>query len=629
MLKLFSLEKKMSYSEKDIKRFAGLQGIRKKAAMYIGQLNNEGLFTLLREPADNAVDLALQKQNNFVHIIEDSEKNNYWIVDEGSGIPTGQIEIEDERGRKEKLSALYVVTGLTHSGKNFDSENASRGTHGIGIKATNAMSKTFEVWSYREKSWHCIKYENTKLVQDVKKCKAPVLPHGIKLKNQGTVVKFSPDLSLFEKGSRIDLAEACEWAKLSAYLVPKLNVHITNKKGKTKKFFAEKGLSGYLAEKAEKMEVELNEKMFLFQNENLDVAVQFSDAEGCCVDSYTNGLLNSGGGEHLKALIDSFYKTLQPFKGKDPFTKEDIVEGLIGLVNFTIAAPKFNNQVKEKLIDDRVYPIATEDLQKALTEFWEKNKTMAKNIVSRASDLRKKTTEFLKSKKLIKNVNSAKAKLSTKLADVQGNIPREKTELFCVEGDSAGGLAKQARDRTYQAVFPLKGKPLNVMEAPIDKILNNVEVASILAGIGVELNGKDVGKIRYGKIILLADADVDGKHISTLLLTLLWKFVPNLFHEKKVYIVDSPEYMARYKGKLYTAKKKDTLYKKTGNPKLEIQHIKGWGEINAEDLEPIAFNPETRKLIQVLAPENKDGELRFQKLMGKNSLYRKKLMGVE
>lgn len=618
-----------TYSEKDIKRFAGLAGIRKKGAMYVGPLNEEGLWTCWREPADNGADIALLKDNDLIHLIQDSKDNTYWVLDEGPGIPVGKIEVEDERGRKEKLSALYVVTGLTHSGKNFDSEEASRGTHGIGIKATNALSEYFKVWSYRDKQWYSIEYSNGKLIKDVQKDKAPKLPHGLKA-DKGTIVCFKPDLSLFEKKTEMDLDAALEWAKLTSYLIPKLTVNVTNKKGKTKKFYSKEGPAAYIGEKASKMEVELSDKMFLFQSGELDVAVQYSDAEGINVDAYTNGLNNSGGGEHLKALIAALYDSLKSFRGKDSFTKEDVADGLLGLINYKIAAPKFNNQVKEKLIDGRVYDTAYKQLLTAFQDFWKKNKGMAKSVVSRAALLRKKTSDFLKSKKLIKNVNNAKAKLSGKLADIQGNIDRSKTELFLVEGDSAGGSAKQARDRTFQAVFPSKGKPLNVMEAPIDKILKNVEVASILAGIGVELDDKKaVGTIRYGKIILLADPDVDGLHISTLFLTVLWKFTPNLFKEGRIYIVDSPEYMCRYKGKVYFGNDKDKLYKKIGSTKVELQHIKGWGEINPEDLEPIAFNPDTRKLIKVLPPKDKDGKLRFQKLMGKNSLYRKQLMGVE
>lgn len=619
---------KKTYDEKDIERFAGLAGVRKKPSMYVGPMTSEGLWTIFREPADNGVDRALAGANDTVHLVIDSKPNTYWVLDHGDGIPVGKKEFEDERGRKEKLSTLYVVTGLTHAGKNFGSEEASRGTHGIGLKATNALSKYFKVWTFRDKGWHCIEYSQGKVIKDVAKTTAPKLPHGLKA-TKGTVVCFQPDTSLFEKGSSIEKEVVTDWCKLTAYLVPKLTVLFTNAKGKTKKFYSKEGPAAYIAEKAEKLEVTLTDKMFVCSTKNLDVAVQFSDAEGYQVDCYTNGLLNSGGGEHNRALVDALHKSLKPYAGKDPFTANDICEGLVGLVNYKIAAPKFNNQVKEKLIDDRVYDSAFKEILAELEAFWKKNKSMAKSVVSRAALLRKKTSEFLKSKKLIKNVKAAKAKLPAKLADVDGKTPIEKRELYLVEGDSAGGTAKRARDRNFQAVFSLKGKPLNVMETTMDKVNANAEIASILAGLGLELDGKKGGtEIRYGKIISLADPDVDGSHISTLVLTVLWKFVPSAFKAGKVYLLASPEYMSRYKGKMYFGDSKDEIYKQAGTKKLDIQHIKGWGEINADDLADIAFDVNSRKLIQVLPPKDKNGNLRFERLMGKKSQFRKELMGV-
>ncbi len=619
---------KKSYGEKDIQRYAGLAGVRQKGSMYVGPMNADGLWTILREPADNGVDRALAEANDLVHLVFDAKENQYWVMDAGDGIPVGKKEFEDERGRKEKLSTFYVVTGLTHAGKNFSSEEASRGTHGIGLKATNALSKYFKVWTYRDKAWYSIEYAQGKLVKDVQKSSAPKLPHGIKV-SKGTVVCFQPDLPLFEKDSKIDTDTVKEWCELTSFLVPGLTLKYTDKKGKERKYFSKKGPAEYIEKRAKLLKVTLTDIMFTVNTPDLDVAVQYSDGEGDLVNAYTNGLWNQGGGEHKNALTAAFFDSLRPFAGKDPFTKNDIVEGLLGIVNFKIAAPKFNNQVKEKLIDDRVYAVAYKQLMEALTAFWKKNKAMAKAIVGRAALLRKKTSDFLKSKKLIKNVKAAKAKLPAKLADVDGKTPIEKRELYLVEGDSAGGTAKRARDKSFQAVFALKGKPLNVMETTMDKVNANAEIASILAGLGLELDGKKgSSEIRYGKIISLADPDVDGSHISTLLLTVLWKFVPSAIKEGKVFLLDSPEYMARHKGKMYFGDSTDHIYKQAGTEKLDIQHIKGWGEINADDLADIAFDVDSRKLIQVLPPSTKDGVLRFERLMGKSALFRKELMGI-
>lgn len=655
-----------TYDESSIQRYAGLQGLRKKPTPYIGPNDSDGLWTCYREPADNAVDQALAGRNSLVHLIVDKTPGVYWVLDSGDGIPVGKKVFEDERGRKEKLSTLYVVTGLTHGGSNFDSDTISRGcftgdtevrllngktvtfeqlysrwckddtpidilsynlqtrklqpskismvmvakytkeiahvhlgdgsvvkctydhpfyvhseaeiakvaaedlktgmglvstrdpskenqsdisdhrishvelhtfddevpvyditvddthtffvnpgvlvsnTHGIGIKATNAMSKRMTVWTKRDGDWWAIEYRDAKLYREPYKTKAPTLPHGFKMK-RGTAVMFEPDMSLFQKGSKIVPSVMLEWAELTSYLVKGLEVKVTGPNGKTKTFQT-KGPQEFLEKQIGALKVNQTGKSFIHSSKEADIAVGFTDAEGSdLVQCYTNGLRNKEGGEHLRALVAALVKSLDPYKGKAVFTPSDLRDGLIGLVNYKIAAPKFNNQPKDKLIDDRVYDIAFKQFLKAWQEFWSKNKGMAKDVVARAALLRSKTSDFLKDKKLVKNVNAAKKTLITKLASVVGNAPPERRELFLVEGDSAGGGAKRARDKSYQAIYPLKGKPLNPMEAAKDKINNNAEIVGLLAALGVNLGGNKPNiEVPYGKIILLADADVDG-----------------------------------------------------------------------------------------------------------------------
>jgi DNA gyrase subunit B len=216
------------------------------------------------------------------------------------------------------------------------------------------------------------------------------------------------------------------------------------------------------------------------------------------------------------------------------------------------------------------------------------------------------------------------------LADVSNSkVPFIERELYLVEGDSAGGTAKLARNRDFQATFSLKGKPLNVMETTKDKVNANAEVAGIFAGIGLDLSAQNpISKIRFGKIIFLADPDVDGRHINTLLMALFWKYLPDLFKEGRVFMVASPEYLARHKGKVYFGTNKESIYKQCGSDKVDIRHIKGWGEISAEDMQPIAFKKGKRRLWQVMPPRDKKGTLQFTALMGKDSTYRKKLLGI-
>lgn len=624
------------YSEKNIERFAGLQGIRKKPTPYIGPNDSDGLWTCWREPADNTVDQALAGRNKLTHMIVDSEPGVFWCLDAGEGIPVGQKEFEDERGRKEKMSTLYVVTGLTHAGANFKGDTISRGTHGIGIKAANAMASDFKVWTFRDGDWWCIEYKDARLKKEPYKSKSPRIPHGIKAK-KGTVVRFQPDMSLFQKGTSMELSMLKEWAELTSYLVKGLEIKITNRKGATKTFQT-KGPGEYLEKKIEEKKAAQTGKPFLFSSREIDIALAFTDVEGEQIAAYTNGLHNKEGGEHVRALTDALFKSLQPYmkrgkgdkkggKGAWPFTPTDLKDGLLGLVNYKIAAPKFNNQPKDKLVDERVYDVAGPQLLKAWEEFWSKNKGMAKEVVERATLLRSKTSDFLKDKKLVKNVNAARKLLSTKLAGIQGKAPINERELFLVEGDSAGGGAKRARDKTRQAIYPLRGKPLNVMEAKQDKINGNNEVVGLLAALGIDLGGKKPNlEVPYGKIINMADPDVDGDHINVLLLGVLWKYMPNLFRDGKVFVVKAPLYKSRYKGELYFGMTKEEVYKKAKTEKCEVTYIKGWGELSEKDL-GIALDPDLRVLYQVSSPD-KVGRNRFKLLLGKEPAFRKKLFGV-
>lgn len=776
---------KTTYDESNIERFSGLSAVRKKPTVYVGAMDHSGLWTILREPADNCVDQALAERNKLAHIIFDSEPNTYWVVDSGEGIPVGQKEFEDERGKKEKMSTLYVVSGLTHGGGNFSGDVISRGcftgdtkirlldgrivtmkwlfdlwktdqtlipcycwdlkkdklafsnishvqetfrtkelvevttstgkkirctpdhpfyirtssginkvradhlnsddscvalhlntgsvvesynfsivavrklklkeavpvyditvdkyhnffiepgvlvsnTHGLGIKCTNALSTSFQIWTFRDGRWWSIVYAKGKLIKDAHKSSAPVLPHGIKTVN-GTVVKFSPDLSLFTPKSKISMSDVVEWCTLTSYLVPGLKICLTNSKGSTKTFISKLGAVEFIDKRVAELQCTITGKPFTLATKEVDVAVAFSDAEGAnLVYAYTNGLRNQEGGEHLRAFHDALMKSLAPFRGKLEYTVNDLKEGLIGLVNYKISAPQFNNQTKDKLLDQRVYAVAVEQMLEELNTFWTKNKALAKQIVTRASELRKRTSDFLKDKKLIKNVKTAMKGLSAKLSDVgNSKTPIMDRDLYLCEGDSASGTSKIARHKDFQAIFALRGKPLNVMETTKDKVNGNREIAGIFAGIGLDLSAENpIAKIRFGKIIFLTDADVDGAHINTLLLTLFWKYLPDLYKEGRIYILLSPEYMTKLNGKIYFASSVQALYKKCGTEKIDIRHIKGWGELDSTDMQPIAFDVATRRLAKILPPKDKNGVLEFEALMGKKAVYRQKLLNV-
>ena len=620
------------YDESHIERHAGLLGIRKRPTPYIGPNDGSGLWTILREPADNAVDQALAGRNDLVHIIVDAHPNRYWLIDNGPGIPVGVKVFENEKGEREKLSTLYVTTGLTHGGSNFSGNTISRGVFGLGLKTTNAMSKVFQVWTFREGAWWTIEYRDARLYKEPYRVKAPPkLPHGIK-HNKGTIVMFEPDLKLFQKDTKLQPTEVVSWCQLTSYLVPGMQVFLTNGKGKTRSFIHKRGVLDYIDQKVEELKCNIGKKVFNHNSKLLDVVVAFSDAEGFNVSAYTNGLFNKEGGEHVKALLDALFNSLKPMvklrgaKAVFPFRKEDLADGLLGLINCKISAPLFSNQPKDKLTDDRVHKPAYDELLKAWNAFWKAHPSTAKELIARASELRKMTASFLKDKRLAKNVNAAKTKLSSKLAPVVGNTPVEKRELILTEGDSASGTLKRARDKRTQAVYPLRGKPLNVMSSKQDKIAANEEIAGLLAAIGVNFNAKDNSKINYGKIIIASDADVDGNHITSLLLGALWKFRPDLFKNGHVYSARPPLFKCRYKGKLYFGMTKEAIWKQTKTQSVDIQYLKGLGELAEGDLYVIA-DPAHRRLFKVTQPDKK-GIANFQALLGPNPLYRKKLLGI-
>jgi len=612
-------------TKKEITRYAGLAGVRAKPAMYIGPVNDDGLFTLLREAADNFADVAIRGENKYGHIIFDKEPNTYWVVDHGPGIPVAKKVFEDERGRKESLSQFYAATGLTHAGSNFDSDQVSRGSHGIGLKTISALSVVAQFWTYQKGAWWFVEYKKGKLSKDVTKKKPPKLPHGVKTK-PGTIVRFQPDLSLFEKKSKIQTSDVKQWCEITSYLVSKLDIKFTNEKGKTITYKS-KGINDYITKKLEENKLEPLGKTFVHHSVFFDVALSFANSENVDLYACTNGLKNAEGGRHVKAIIDAVSKSLKPYAGKKAdYKPTDLIDGAVGIINAKLAAPAYSNQRKDQLIDARVYDLVYPEALKELTEFWKKNKSLAKKIIQRAIDLRKKTDDFLKDKKLLKNVTNQKKKLSAKLADVNPKTPRDKTELFLVEGDSAAGPAKRARDKVFQAVYPLKGKPLNVMEVTKDKVNSNEELTSLLAAIGIDSKSQTS---RYGKIFIMADADVDGDHISVLLLTFLYKYTPSLIKEGRVFIVKSPIFLSRYKNKTYFGFTKDEIYEQTRTKNADITYLKGLGECSDSDLRYFAMDPETRSTFMVEWPGSNKELKDFEALMGKSSEYRKKLLNVD
>ncbi|MFA5669389.1 MAG: toprim domain-containing protein [Balneolaceae bacterium] len=617
-----------NYSAKDVSYFANdIAKIQAKPTMYIGPLNKQGLFNIVREALDNSLDESRAGRNPYIGFVFDSKKQEAFIIDEGVGIPV-------EKHPKAKISTLtHIVTALQSSGKiKSDAYKNSGGTHGVGITAANALCSEFEVWTFRKKEggWHHTKFVEGKEKSPVKKVSSSKLPFKRK---SGTIVRMVPNSSFFKK-EKLDVNQIHRWAELSSYLNRGIKIGVSIDGSEEKIYHSKEGLPEYVDKKVKEFEAEyFHKKVFTLYSDNVEISIAFTDANGDNIEYYTNSIANIEGGEHQKACVKAFKEAIKTYgNSRMKYSDKDLFDGIVGILNYNIQEPEFDSQTKEKLVDTRVAQACYDTLYEAFREFFMQNRSFTKNWLKRATEIHQRHQGLLKDKKLAAGIKNQKAVLSKKLADVTGKIAPEHCELYLVEGDSAGGSAKKARDIHRQAVFPLKGKPLNVMDAQPEKIINNVEVQTILAAIGVDLSLEvPTSNMPYGKIIIMADADVDGKHINTLLQTVFYKFAPELIEQGRIFVLRGPEYLARYKGKTVFGSSKKSVLKKLGlksedKKRAEIRHIKGWGEMNPEDL-AIAGMESTRTLYQ-LQPMGKKEISNFEALMGKKPAYRKKLLGV-
>jgi DNA gyrase subunit B len=623
------------YSEKQVKALSGLSAIRSKFEMYVGDADLAP-WTILREAADNTVDEALAGRNNLCYIHID-QRLGHWVADNGQGIPVGDIKVEDPVTHKiHKVTALKAVVSLTHAGAKFDNKAyaTSRGTHGVGIKATNALSSRFQVWTCYQGQWYTTAYEKGKEVEAIKKCKAPKLPNG-KHPKRGTVIHFKQDPTLLGNNG-FPASVVFEWSKLTAYMLPKFRVLVEARtpKGdvKSREFYYENGPKDYIEDQIKSLGATPLGKPFFHTSPLVDLALVFTNYTDNATSFYTNGLKNSGGGSHSESMFKALAHAIKPYakgrgKKKAEFTVHDLKEGIVGVLNCKLSSPKFGGQTKEKLVDERAKVPLYEELLVAFKTFFDKNKKLAATLCEQAMKLKGLKEQFAKNKAAMRELNRAKTMgLSAKFASAPRAKPHER-ETYLVEGDSAGGTAKQARDKGFQEVLPLKGKIINTMRATPEKALASEEVIGILAAIGYDPKARDpMQNLRTGAIMMLADPDPDGKHINSLNCTLIYKYLPELFERGMVYVVDAPEYYARVKGAVITG---DTLEEVRAQvPKgTDIQHIKGWGQINADVLEPLAFNPATRRLVQLQAIKQGD-QVEFVKLMGEDPEYRRELLGV-
>ena len=604
------MAKKNTYDASSITVLEGLEAVRKRPGMYIGSVSRKGLNHLIYEIVDNAVDehLAGYCSNIFVTLEKDGSAT---IKDNGRGIPVGM----HEKG----ISAERLVFTTLHAGGKFDNSayKTSGGLHGVGSSVVNALSTYLDIKVSREGYVHHDHYERGIPTIELEDGLLPTLG---KTRETGTEVNFLPDPEIFEK-TKFSATEVKSRLHETAYLNPNLTIHFSDKRGEEVEeitYHEPDGIVGFIKDMNKKCEV-IHEPVY-FKGESdgitVEVAFQYINEFRENVLGFCNNIYNAEGGTHLTgfkttftSVMNSYARELGILKEKDAnFTGADIRNGMTAVVSIKHPAPRFEGQTKTKLDNQDASKATGKVTGEELVLYMDRNLETLKNILACAEKSAKirKTEEKAKTNLLTKQKYSFDS--NGKLANCEKRDPSI-CEIFIVEGDSAGGSAKTARDRSFQAILPIRGKILNVEKASIDKVLANAEIKTMINAFGCGFsegygNDFDIKKLRYDKIIIMADADVDGAHISTLLLTLFYRFMPELIYEGHVYIAMPPLYKAMpARGKeeyLYDDKALER-YRKTHKGAFTLQRYKGLGEMDAEQLWETTLNPETRllKLVEI------------------------------
>lgn len=639
-------KKPLQYNAESIDVQLGLDAVRQSPQIYIASLDSDGIFHLLKEAIDNATDEAKQKavKDKTIGII--TEENSFWVFDFGRGIPV-------EKHKTTKISTLTtIMTTLSSGGKMRSGDKAgyekTAGIHGVGISVANALSTNLEVWTCRENQWYWQAFKKGKPVNATPtKVKVPAIPvikgsiaaagFDYNPPKCGTIIRFTPDYALFDKGSHLSLNKLREFLQLSAYLHPQTkfvwarrNRHFA--KNKVYTYQQPTGLSAFIIKQLKELTAEPTGKTFEWHSDTIDIALAWSDAIDEATRSFVNSSPTKDGGTHVLGLNQAIAEALMPFKPKAAqYRAEDLRTGLVGAINIKIDRPRFTNQTKEKLGMVEVTEQVRRELIVPLTKYFTANKPMVREIIRRAVEERKAQQELKFTRNAsakLKTTKAGKTMLPAKLTTSLTNNP-ELRELFLVEGDGAGGTAKEARFRETQEILPLTGKILNVIRASPDKIVSNIPVLHILQAIGYDPTNKIIGKYRVGKVIFLADSDPDGEHIALLLSGVLFKILRPLIDAGKVYCVDAPLFTTQVGAKRFYGATLKAVQKQLPNNQqnIPITRIKGWGEINADVLRQVAFDPKTRKLKRLLPVKGRRLR-RFISVLDSDTSFRKELLGI-
>lgn len=621
------------YTSDNIETLKYPENLRKNASMYIGSVDDDGRWLVARELLDNGLDEFLAGRNNQV-ILKEEKDGSYFVYDAGSGIPQGEKKttvLLNGKTVETTIPTMQAVFSEMHTSGKYRSEAyaVSVGSHGCGSKGTNATSDYFKVATCFENQWYGIGFEKGILKQPVKQIKVPSFL-GKKL-SKGTLIHFKHDVEIFSK-LFFKLDKAHSWAEITSYLNPGFKVSIIDKNDQVTEYYSKLGPKELVNKQLDQLKAQAEPSFFEFKNELADVVVSFSNAESNNVRGYTNGLYNSDGGKHVDSVSNALYLACKPYaKSKQTVSAYDFKEGLVGIVNMHLHKAEFSSQDKLKLTDSRAGQEFQDTIFKAAEKFFAGNKSLAARLCEKASKLSELRNQFKASKKMITALNTAKKKgMPSKYAPFDSRSKLEDRELLIVEGESAGGNLREVR-MPYQGLYPMKGKICNVCRQPA-KILESDEVINILSAIGYDPKAEDpISKITVNKIVCLCDADDDGFHINTLLLTLFYTVLPELFDKGMVYVADMPTFYATYKDQLFTGSTLSEVKQKLATSKapktVQPHRIKGWGEIDSSLMKILSVDKATRKLIRIKALSDHD-KVTFIRIMNEDVDYRRKMLGL-
>jgi DNA gyrase subunit B len=611
------MKKEETYRVDDIQVLEGLQAVRKRPSMYIGSTDARGLHHLVYEVVDNSIDEAMVDYCKEIKIILHAD-NSVTVMDDGRGIP---VEMHSKYGKP----GVEIVMTKLHAGGKFDKKSykVSGGLHGVGVSVVNALSEWLEVKISRNKKVYSQKYEKGIPVKELE-----VIGEA---QETGTTVTFKPDSEIF---SEIDFHFDTISNRLRelAFLNKGVKISIWDERTSKENIFQYEGGISSFVQHLNKNKNVLHEDVIYFEATKddviVEVALQYNDGYNDNTHSFANNINTIEGGTHLSGFKAAMTRTLNDYARKNNFIKndadkltgEDCREGLAAIISVKLSEPQFEGQTKTKLGNHEMKGIVESLAGDKLGEYFEENPKAARAVIEKAivaSHARlaaRKARELTRRKTVLEGSN-----LPGKLADCSEKDP-EKSELYVVEGDSAGGSAKQGRDRTFQAILPLRGKILNVEKARLDKIFKNAEIQTLITAIGTNIGEDfDIEKARYHKVIIMTDADVDGSHIRTLLLTFFYRYMEEMITAGYIYIAKPPLYRLKKGAKehyVYSDSEKEEMLREIKEQNVSIQRYKGLGEMNPTQLWNTTMNPETRIIVKVTLDDAAYADELFTTLMG-------------